>query len=292
VNSMTESLRAIWPLTAGLVYFALLCVAVEIWVVRRRRLTEYQLRLVDVAWASTSAIQLAFLILSVREGTLRDAVDRAEGHSAAIRQAYREKMRVGTEECMAGTWPRGAVKGLSYRENGNMVTDACAGVSSLLDYSGRFFDDDELWRRSPSVDSAALWESRYADTFVTDFGRRFTHLFDPPRRLDPLTVRAKAELETQARSLVSLKWEAGRTAFAKGIVHTLASFGVYWPIAVAMSLAFSLGKSRIALQDARRKREPAVAIRANAAQAGGDHDDVEQMQHAADKTHDAAVGEE
>jgi hypothetical protein len=64
--------------------------------------------------------------------------------SNVIRQRYVEKMQVGSDQCMAGNWPQSAKKGKSYAENGYMVTPECSGVSGLLNFSGRFFHQDDL----------------------------------------------------------------------------------------------------------------------------------------------------
>jgi hypothetical protein len=250
---------AIWPLIAGISYLIVACAVVEWWIVRLRRLSDHQLKLADFAWICTSAIQLAFLLLSAREAALKERIDAAEGQSATIHEFYTNKMRVGTDECLNGGWPAGAVKGKSYRENGDMVTEACRGVSSMLNYIGQLFDDTQLWRYPPSVETAVAWEKRYQDVFVRDFDHELMYGFisPQPRPIDALTQEAKSEFEAYGQKLVALKHEAGQAAFEKAFVHKLGRIGLFWPVVVATSVAFSFGKARIAMREVKHVHQTA-----------------------------------
>jgi hypothetical protein len=224
---------------------------VDWWVVRRRALSDYYLKVVDFAWVCASAIELVFLLLAARESLLVDRINVAEARSATIREAYYNKMRTGTDECMAGTWPPGAVKGKSYTENGNFVTEACTGVSAALDFFGRFFDDTPLWRYPASLETAEKFSAAYEQVFVGDFNHLFETGWAKPRAIDALTVKAKNEFAAAAQAIVANKQFAGRAQLEKELVHDVAAVGMYWPLVAATALAFSIGKARVELREAK-----------------------------------------
>jgi hypothetical protein len=209
-----EMLRAILPIVVGVTYFITVYFCVEIWIVRGARLSDYRGKVIDLIWVCTSAVSLSFLLLNLRETSLRDRINNDEASSLAIRQAYVRKMQTGTDDCMAGNWPKGAKSGKSYHENGNMVTEACAGVSLFL---GRFFQDDNMWRDQPSIQNA----SRFSDVFEQVFGSGFPDIvlnaWNPPRPLDALTLEAKKELAASASNVLGWKKDAsGSRSRAQG----------------------------------------------------------------------------
>jgi len=261
-------LRAILPIAIGLSYFVSVYVCVEIWIVRRAWLSEYRGKIIDLIWVCTSAVSLAFLLLSLRETSLRDRMNTDEASSLEVRQAYVHKMQTGTEDCMAGIWPKGAIKGKSYSENGNLVTDACSGVSFLLNVAGRFFNDDNLWRDRPTLQNASEFSRVFDEVFGSGFSDIFAHGWTVHRPIDNLTFEAKTELSAWAKDVVAWKRDAAEANFEFKVVHAISGYGFLWPFALASALAFRLGKARADLIVARAKLKKA-AVQETVSNLGG-----------------------
>ncbi|HUC10471.1 MAG TPA: hypothetical protein VL985_08595, partial [Stellaceae bacterium] len=206
MSSLAEALGALWPLAAAVTYFIVVYLLVDRAIVRKKLLNDYQLKAIDLAWVWVSATQLAFLVLSVREGVLRDRISSYETQSAAVRDTYLDKTKDGTSQCMAGTWPAGAIKGKSYQENGNRVTEACTGVSGALDLFSGFFRDEQLWRYPPSPTTAAKFEKAYDSAFGSGFAQAFARLWTPPRAIDQLALEAKDQFADAASRIVT--WQS------------------------------------------------------------------------------------
>ena len=249
----------------ALAYFILLSIVVEMLVVRRKMLSDYQLKIIDFVWVSTSAVTLIFLLLSGREVTLRDRLVSLEQRSASLREYVTTRTRSDTDRCMVGDWPPGAPRPKEasrgaryiYHQNGNFVTAPCRGVSLTAEYVGRFFDiDDPLWRMQPGGATANAFQERFANVFDDrTFIREFRQNSGDDKGPDALAIEARNEYSAQARKIVSWKRQAGVLAAEQTMIHAVVAksqYGYVWPFLLATALAFRLGKSRLDVLAARR----------------------------------------
>jgi hypothetical protein len=193
---------------------------------------------------------------------LQDKLSVDEAKSATLRTNYLEKMRTGTDECMAGIWPEGAVKGRSYLENNSRVTDACSGVSLLLNHVGRFFGDEELWRLQPSLQTSAKFSKRYTEVFKANAQDIFNGHREEMLRATgnvsetayrfgavalSLAEKARDELATQAQNLVAHKQSAGEAAERLATFQTLTRVGLYWTTIVGLGIVLWFARGAISL---------------------------------------------
>lgn len=240
------------PVLVGFTYFAVLYLIVELYVVRKRAITDYGLRIVDFLWTCTSGVSLFLLLISTRDNALKDQIAGFEHRSSELREQMIDKSRQAAFQCMAGEWPSGAVKGKSYHENRNFVTDACSGVGAASNYVGRFFNDDRLWRMSSSLDTGDHFTKAFEDTFGAEFSATFASFWISPHKLDELTRRAFEYYRGYAQNITESKEKVGRLSFEERIVHAVVMYTSYWPFLLATAFAFRLGKSRLDLRGARK----------------------------------------
>jgi hypothetical protein len=199
-------------------------------------------------------IQVTFIALWIYQITIQDTVKENEDAASVWRERYIEKMRAGSDECMAGVWPKGAVKGPTYRENGNMVTEPCRGVSFALNYFQRFFNEEQLWRMQPSLQTAARFADTYKEVFERDFKPTLESGWDTPLSATALNLAEKArdELATQAREVVAHKQNAGQAAVQLTTLQQLTRAGLYWTIIVGLGSIFWFSRGAINLGFLRR----------------------------------------
>lgn len=190
--------------------------------------------------------QLAFIALWIYAGSLEGTMRAREVQSAAVREAYIDKMKVGTDECMAGVWPEGAVRGKSYRENNFSVTELCSRVSGSLNYFQRFFNDEQLWRSSPSSETAEKFSNIYEKTFNKDFEPYLVSGWTSPPTEAALTLarRAKAEIADQAHQVVELKETAALAAERLQRLENVLLLGKYWTLAMVAAVIVWLARGR------------------------------------------------
>ena len=249
----------------GIIYFALLYWAVEIYLVRKKVFTDYELKIVDFLWTCLSGVALFLLFISTRENTFKDQIDPLEQHSSEIQQAMNKKYREAPDECMAGKWPPGAIKGKTYSENGNQLTEACDGAATVTQLMLDFFNDPQVWQTSLSLDSRDRFSKKFDQVFGTTFPQRFASFSTPPLEMDTLAREAFEYYRDRGLEVVQLKQKAGRLSFEQSVVHGIVSHTSYWPFLLATVFAFILGKSRLELLVARRAspqrlRSPATDV--------------------------------
>jgi TIR domain len=183
-------------------------------------------------------IEIIFIALWIYQQNLEVGIRQNEAKSTMIRNNYIYKMQVGSDECMAGIWPEGAVKGKTYRENGNMVTDECKGVSVELGYFQQFFNDEQLWRLPPSSESATGFVNAYARVFERNIGAVLATQFTAPLNAVTLALadKGKQEVAGQAREVVALKQNTAQLAERLAAVQNFTLAGLYWTIIIGLSM--------------------------------------------------------
>ena len=197
-----------------------------------------------IALSALGVMQLGFIGLWIFQIGLQNKISGKEQAAAQLRDNFIAKMQVGTDECMAGRWPPGALKGPSYHNNGNMVTEVCSGVSASLDYFQSFFNDEQLWRMNPSPQAGARFAATYDSVFENDFNSFLTTGFTVPRSPTArhLAEEARAEIAGQAKQVVDLKQADGKNASELATVQQYTRAGLYWTVLVG--LAFILWFAR------------------------------------------------
>ena len=100
---MNEPFFVGWSTTLGIGWFVVVCVLVEVYVVRRRILSDRSLKAIDFVWVCTSAVTLTFLLLNARDTLLKDEVAALENSSLLERQVQYGKIQAGSAACEAGT---------------------------------------------------------------------------------------------------------------------------------------------------------------------------------------------
>ncbi|MEX5220015.1 MAG: toll/interleukin-1 receptor domain-containing protein [Nitrospira sp.] len=191
-------------------------------------------------------LQAVFVALWIYVGFLEARIARSEAQGTGLRDAYIAKMQVGSDQCMAGIWPEGSVKGPSYAENGHMVTELCSGVSGSLNYFGRLFDDEQIWRLPPSRETAARFATVYDDTFNRSFEPYLRSGWTKPLSEAALTLasRAQAELAIQGQQIVALKQAAGSAADRLQFLQPIVTLGKFWTLMVVAAIVVWLGRGR------------------------------------------------
>jgi hypothetical protein len=196
--------------------------------------------------AGAGLVQVAFLGVWIYSSTLGNTVAQAESQSVYYREAYIRKMQVGTDECMAGTWPTGAVKGKTYQENGGTVTDLCARVSGSLSYFGRFFNNETLWWLPASASTARKFDDAYVATFEKDFEPFLIEGWTdtPTKEALVLARRVRAEFAAEAQKVVELKRRAGAAAVRLKQLSGAVLIGQVWTIILAAAVVVWLVRRR------------------------------------------------
>lgn len=202
------------------------------------------------AFAAVALVQIAFLVIWISQAVLQSRINELDGRASAVREQYVAKMQVGSDECMAGKWPAGAIKGPSYQENGNMVTAACSGVSAALDYFQQFFNDDQLWRKQSSRQTSKAFQHRYQEVFGSDISTFLAKAFSSP--LTPqainLAQEATGELAKWAQDVVVLKQRSGEIAENLATLQTLTYIGLYWTAAIGLSFIVWLVRGAVTMR--------------------------------------------
>lgn len=255
--SLKEFFLAIGPVGLGIVFFVLAFIVVESTIVNRRLLSNYQLKAIDFVWACITAFSLVISLCSARENRLGERIASLEHAADSIRNTVLARIGEAPQDCMAGTWPPGAIKGKSYEENGNMVTENCTGVSAVSDWSMGFFSEtsllERLWSEGPSKENAAAFSAKFQERYGPNAPDELAHNQNPQRPLDKLGLEAFKYYSSQARAIVQEKQAAARLASEKSIVHWVATHSSFWPFLLSFGLALALGKAHRELLDARKK---------------------------------------
>ena len=200
-----------------------------------------------VLLAGAGALQVTFIGLWIYFGWLEQRMAYDEAQSTATRNTFVAKMQVGTDECMAGTWPEGAINGPTYQENGNQVTELCSRVSGSLNYYfGRFFGDDQLWRSPPSWATAEKFAKEFDNTFNRDFEPFLTSnsLSPPSEAALTLARRARAELAALGEQVVAQKRASGAAAERLQTLQPAITLGKFWTLLMALGVVVWLARGR------------------------------------------------
>lgn len=184
------------------------------------------------------ALQAVFVALWIYVGFLEARIAQSQAQATGLRDMYIAKMQVGSDQCMAGIWPEGSVKGPSYAENGHTVTKLCSGVSGSLNYFLRLFDDEQIWRLPPSRETAARFATVYDDTFNRSFEPFLRSSWTEPLSETALTLarRAQAEFAVQGQQIVALKHAAGLAADRLQFLQPIVTFGKFWTLIVVAAI--------------------------------------------------------
>jgi hypothetical protein len=257
MSSLKEFSLAIGPVGLGIVFFVVAFIVVESTIVKRRLFSNYQLKAIDFIWACVTAFSLVISLCSARESRLAERIGSLEHDADSIRNTVLARIGEAPDDCMAGTWPPGAVKGKSYQENGNMVREDCRGVSVVSDWSMGFFAEtsvlERLWSEGPSKENAAAFSAKFQERYGPNAAEELVRNMNSQGPLDKLALAAFKYYSSQAKEIVQEKQAAARLASEKSIVHWVATHSSFWPFLLSFGLALALGKAHRELLDARRK---------------------------------------